>query len=410
MNYTTVEIMEKIKQTLDLSFRLKDYIINRNLQAPVECNLLDIIDPDESIIIGETKISRMIKKLFEYKNDFGNYPILTDFIKRFLYPIGFNVSLISKPIIEREKFNIDILIREKDKYAIIIENKIKYKEVKFESNQLGRYIQTVKDMFGFRDKQIFVVVLPQHKIDINYLSYEVLNNPETQNNYKEEYSGRTIFLQSEFSEWMENEERELPLKEINIRSALLQLSDYLNGLYGNKINKRFIMEKTEFLQNELQINLDLAGREKLDEVLFNLEETKKVVEDLQIRISHALIDQWYNSLKEDWPMMVYEPSISFGLNLKDNLWICCRFNKDGDGDTGENLLPYCGFRLQKVQDKLSDEQKNMIKNILEYLGLDAQKDIILENGNLAYWETTKQGDVDCKILFSSARNLGYIEF
>lgn len=409
MNYITVDIMEKLKQTLDLSFRLKDYITGRNLQRPVECNLLEIIDPNKSKVIGETKISRMISKLFEYKNDFGNYPILTDFIKRFLSPIGLKISMISKPTIEREKFNIDILIRENNKYAIIIENKIKYEEVKFQSHQLGRYIQTVKDMFGFRDKQIFVVVMPQHKIDINYLSNEVLNNPETQNNYKEEYSGRTIFLQSEFSEWMENVEREIPLRETNIRSALLQLSDYLNGLYGNKINKRFIMGKTEFLQNELKINLDLTGREKLDEVLSNLEETKTAVEDLQIIISHKLIDQWYNSLKEDWPMISYKPSIFFELKLKDNLMISCRFNKDGDGDSGENLLPYWGFRLQKVQDKLSDRQKNIIRKLLEYYGLEVEEDIILENGNLAYWKTTKQGDEDCRILFSAARNLGYIE-
>ncbi|MCH5247113.1 MAG: PD-(D/E)XK nuclease family protein [Muribaculaceae bacterium] len=398
--------MEVQSIILGLSFKLRDFINNCPIRPPRECNLLEIIDPEESIVIGETKISRMLKKLFEYKNDFGNYPILAGFIKRFLSHKGLNVSLISQPLIEREKFNIDILIREPNKYAIIIENKIK--DAIFQPNQLARYIQTAKGL-GYRDDQIYVVVLPKNKIDTNYISEDVMLEPVTKYNFKKEFSNRTIFPQSEFSEWLEKEEREIPLRETNIRSALLQLSDYLNGLYGNKINKRFIMKKTEFLQNELQINLDLAGREKLDEVLFNLDETKKVVEDLQIRISHALIDQWYNSLKEDWPMMVYEPSISFGLNLKDNLWIGCRFNKDGDGDSGENLLPYWGFRLQKVQDKLSDEQKNMIKNILDYSGLDAQTNIILENGNLAYWETTKQGDLDCKILFSSARNLGYIE-
>lgn len=398
--------MEDLSKILGLSFKLRDFINNSSIRPPVECNLLEIIDPDESIVIGETKISRMIKKLFEYQNDFSNYPILTDFIKRFLSPIGFNVSMISKPIIERENFNIDILIREQNKYAIIIENKIK--DAGFQPNQLARYIQTVKGL-GYRDDQIYVVVLPKNKIDINYISEDVMLEPVTKYNFKKGYADRTIFPQSEFAEWLENEEREIPLRETNIRSALLQLSDYLNGLYRNKINKRFIMEKTEFLQNELKINLDLTGREKLDEVLSNLEETKKTIENLQIIISHELIDQWYNSLKDEWPIMDYEPHISFGLKLIDNLWVGCRFNKDGNGDSGENILPYWGFRLQEARDKLSDRQKNIIRKILEYYGLEVEEDIILESGNLAYWKTTKQGDEDCRILFSAAQNLGYIE-
>lgn len=400
--------MEVQSKILGLSFKLKYFINNSPIRPPRECNLLEIIDPEESVVIGETKISKIIQKLFEYKNDFGNYPILTDFIKRFLFPKGLKISLISQPLIEREKFNIDILIREQNKYAIIIENKIK--DAIFQPNQLARYIQTLKGL-GYRNDQIYVVILPKNKIDINYISEDIMLEPITKYNFKKEFSNRTIFLQSEFSEWLEKEEQEIPWREINIRSAVLQLADYLNGLYKNKISKRFIMEKTEFLKKELNINLDLEGHKILDEILLNLEETKKTIEDLQIRISHDLIDQWYDSLKVEWPMIVndYHPSISFGLKLKDNLWIGCRFNKDGDGDTGEGLLPYWGIRLLKVQKEISDEQKNMIRNILEYSGLEVQKDIILENGNLAYWETTTEGDKDCRILFSSARNLGYIE-
>ena len=397
--------MEEQIKILDLSSRLRDFIYNSSFRPPMECNLLEIIDPDESSVIGETKISRMILSLFKYKNEFGDYTILTDFIKHFLCPVGFNVSLVSQPVIEREKFNIDIIIHEENKYAIIIENKIK--DAVFQSNQLARYIETVKS-WGFKDPQIFVVVLPKQRIDINYINEEVWTGPTTQINYKKEYAGRTIFPQSKFSEWLENEEQEIPLRETNIRSALLQLADYLNGLYRNKANKRFVMEKTEFIRKELNINLDLTGRKKLNEVLSNLEETKKTIEYLQIRISHELIDQWYNSLKTDWPMMEYDPHISFGLRLKDNLLVGCRFNKDSDGDEGGDNLPYWGFRFITKQDKIDDKQEHIILNILKSSGLDSFK-LNFDDNMTLLWQKTDEGDKVCRQLFSSAKKMGYIK-
>jgi hypothetical protein len=60
---------------------------------------------------------------------------------------SFDTNIIKKPILTYEKMRIDGLIKENNKYAIIIENKI-HNAIEQE-HQIGRYIEKCKKI-GFR--------------------------------------------------------------------------------------------------------------------------------------------------------------------------------------------------------------------------------------------------------------------
>jgi dUTP pyrophosphatase len=109
----------------------------------------------------EPNVSSIFAGFLRQKID-GRYSVLESFIK-FCFGDTFTSS-IEKPIIETETEvkdlkRIDILIYEKGKYAIVIENKIW--DATEQPNQLANYIKGVKEpKFGFTDNQIYVIYMP----------------------------------------------------------------------------------------------------------------------------------------------------------------------------------------------------------------------------------------------------------
>ena len=104
--------------------------------------------------------SKILERILSYNNSDG-YVVLHSFCHQFLEVSGFDCNNISEPeIIAERNGHIDIRITEEGKYAIIIENKLKGAD--FQRNQLARYIKTIKEE-GFKNEQIYIVILPQYK-------------------------------------------------------------------------------------------------------------------------------------------------------------------------------------------------------------------------------------------------------
>lgn len=173
---TIDELLQRIDKICDLSdtdssklFSLasdfNDRYHEEEHKLPCGFNLLNIIKPDENAH------SRILAKLFRYQNTEGEYVFLKSFLKFLNVPAS---SLkIDRPEITVELYRIDIFIQEKEKYAVILENKIH--NAIDQPQQLQRYIDTVKKL-GYKEEGIHIICLPatdtQQPIDNSWGKYE----------------------------------------------------------------------------------------------------------------------------------------------------------------------------------------------------------------------------------------------
>lgn len=398
-------------------------------------NFIEFFNP------SETQTSCLLEMLLSYQNRQQKPELFISFAEKFLAPLGFDVNLISHPNIRREYKHIDLFIHERNKYAIIYENKLK--RAPFQRNQLARYIQTIRNE-GYNDNQIFIVLVPftsdfdQNLIaksvwrlpsdglistneerrckwghgcwcdDSNVIltSYEEKHCLKCNINLKKEFYPRSIILGKDFSQWMIDCEATIEQRERNVRSALLQFADYLNSLYNNKLNTLMENEIDEYLESQLSPVIDKEGWKYLRRKLEELDELKEGIERIRRNVSRNLIDKWYDSLKEKWSGMLYEPNESFGYIIDKNIWVGCKFYyKDkNDMDTGYDDQPFWGFRRIDGKDA-SQRQEKLVRAIL------AQCDNLngeWEDDSYIVWGNTLNGDIRCDNIFSVAKKLGLL--
>lgn len=418
-------------EILALNDRLHQVICKSPNRPIKEMNFIEFFNPDEP------DTSHLLKMIFSYRDKDGKYIIFHNFAESFLKPIGLNIEVIKQPDIHREKWHIDLLIKETGKYAIIFENKLKGAD--FQRNQLARYIQTVREL-GYKDEQIFIIILPQTLLHIDDIRKSVWHLPKDwrkpnkkkkcawlddyrcwcdgdcvlnkseemhcshcQTNLKHLFRERTIITQKDFANWMQEEEQRIEARELNVRSGLLQMADYLNGLYKTRFNHQLNMEIKDFLRSELKIESSKEGWKQLREKLSELYELEDGVLQLRREISHDLIEQWYNELKSEWPNLTYEPRISFGLMLQGKIWCGCKFDDEG-GDMGNDEQPFWGFLNQSAREQPSSKQIAIVESILNYCGLSGEEEL-----PWIKWNNTLSGASRCRELFKAAKELGYLE-
>lgn len=275
-------------QTCQEGLRLSDGLMeceeNSPNKPPFSINYLEYYDSHEPVT------SWIIRHIFAYSYS-GRHPYFESFARAFLQEIGFNAEWIDSPVIEKdhEYKSIDILIRDKQ-YAVIIENKLK--GANFQLNQLARYIATMREE-GYRDEQIFVVVLPKRDIDNNDLCTSVWRLPKDWKftsqsrkcrvdphtcwcdsedyrpkvhckkceSLKELFECRTLFIHKEFSTWLfecvDNNTVGLPEDELRkqyvLKSATLQFVDFLNAIYQTRENDKYKMDIQKFFSEQLKL-------------------------------------------------------------------------------------------------------------------------------------------------------------
>ena len=248
-------------------FELLDYYsgIKKQMEAkqPYHLNVID------ELYINENGHSRILAKLLQYKSETQRYEILESLLGFITEKKNesFGSIKVNKPEISQEKERIDLWVREKDKYAIIFENKI-YNAMDQEA-QLCRYIDKTKN-YGYREDQIFVVYLSQNG-----------ESPAEQSwgNYKEAFQYRYVNLsfRNHILIWLK--EFVLPnikIKELVLRSAIEQYIDYLEGLFDKRTQYNSIkMEIEKMIVDKL--NLD-QFENTYDKVKFLQDKAEEVSE------------------------------------------------------------------------------------------------------------------------------------
>lgn len=274
-------------------------------KLPYHINVID------ELHVNENANSRILAALLQY-NENGEYTLLKSFIRNRLSEWDIDVS---EPQISSEDWRIDLLVREKGKYAIIFENKI-YDAV-LQKNQLARYIIKMRNE-NFDPEQIYVVFLPPQKYDPTDCSWKVpIKECETccdattcpnveKNSLKTKFKDRfkIITFREDIIAWLE--EDVIPncrQKETYLYTAVMQYLDYLKGYFDLRtINKFMNMELQDYLIKKLELEnktneqqLEILDK-KTNEIQQLLNQMNVIKADVSKRIAVAEKDSWKSLL------------------------------------------------------------------------------------------------------------------
>ena len=290
-------------------------------KLPYHINVID------ELHVNENANSRILASLLLYEIN-GEYLLLKSFVEYCLRDWNIDVS---QPHVSSEEMRIDLLVKEKGKYAIIFENKI-YEAI-LQKNQIARYIQKLRQE-GYKDEQIYVVFLPPYYYEPNICSWhepkQCCNSCECEEcsinsapKLKEEFRERfkVVTFRDNIISWLK--EDVIPnckQKEVFLYTAAIQYLDYLEGYFDIRtINKKMNMELEQFLTERFHMN-DISAEEKLKK----LEEKTKEINSLLNQIN-AFKDSIRKELAiadvEKWKPYIDKiqrilPSIAEDLQLK----------------------------------------------------------------------------------------------
>ena len=252
-------------------------------KQPYRLNLLDDLSTNENAH------SKFLIRLLQYQ------PALIDFLQ-FIninnkHLFSFNIGDIKKPILTYEKMRIDGLIRENNKYAIIIENKI-HNAVE-QKHQIGRYIEKCNTL-GFKIEQIFVLYLTRTEED--HHSEQTWGDKYELVDFQTRYS--KISYKSNILPWLEGYSEVLSPKEELIKSAVLQYVDHLKHFFNKKeIYKYMNLELQNFLATELGFSIDNAENiEIVDQKINEINKLKEQLEELEKDSKIKLFKEWESNL------------------------------------------------------------------------------------------------------------------
>ena len=179
-----LDIFDRIQKAKDKVKGKAEYRFNALLNA----------EPDEP------KVSKILAGFFIQETN-GDYRILKDFVKTFwdsrLASKIKTPSIITEETVKDDK-RIDILVYEKEKYAIVMENKIW--DASDQPNQLANYIEAMMGgSYNFSQEQIYVAYLPsttEHQPSANSWTRNGKGN-----SYQEEFKERFKLIDFKDKKW-----------------------------------------------------------------------------------------------------------------------------------------------------------------------------------------------------------------
>ena len=353
-------------------------------KLPYHINLID------ELHVNENANSRILASLLLY-NCGGKYPLLDSFVN---YCIGNWDIEISHPQVTSEQMRIDLLVREKGKYAIIFENKI-YEAI-LQKNQIARYIQKLRQE-GFQDEQIYVVFLPPYEYEPDSCSWQepkrccdscdraecqIGSNPELRVLFKERF--KIVTFREDIISWLKDEViPNCKQKEVYLYTAAMQYLDYLEGYFDLRTNnKKMSMELKDFLFEKLQLH-NLRDEERLEIINKKTEEINRLLNQMN-SIKDEISDKLVKQDAKEWisyssKMQNIISEVGKQLSIKAELvfidpencsHLYIKFYKDDwdlsivfeiwgkDRNRHQNMFVYIGIPIEQVVDlKYSDHEK-----------------------------------------------------
>ena len=203
---------------------------------------------------NENANSRILRGILSYQT-INDYPLLRSFIDIVQNKCDCNISLdVMFPVITNEESRIDLLIKEKSKYAIVVENKI-WGAVD-QDTQIERYVDYVLNC-GIPQNRIYVVYLTADGSKIigdNSLTDSV-KKKLGMSTYKD---GRFVCInfKDDILPWLQEIiQSDIAKSEPLLCSALTQYVDYLKGIFRLRNEDEIIEKQLEIVAMEkLQIN------------------------------------------------------------------------------------------------------------------------------------------------------------
>ena len=294
LNTINHEIFKQYSDLLKMGEMFCRTYKTEKLKLPYHLNIID------ELHINENGHSRILMRLFCYRNENGEYAFLksfVDYIKSITHSEEFKRIKIDNPIITQEIQRIDLWVRDKS-YAIIFENKV-YEAVDQDA-QLLRYIEKTKEA-GFKEKDIFVIYLPQ-----------CYHEPCEQSwgKYKNDFESRFIILsfQEDVLKWLK--EFVLPnirYKDQYLLSAVIQYIDYLDGLFSLRtINKSLIMNLEKLFDEHFELSNCSSDKQRMDvlnEKISDFEVITNQMRALKNKYRQNVIDSWKDDIKKRYPFL-----------------------------------------------------------------------------------------------------------
>jgi hypothetical protein len=257
-------------------------------QLPYHINVIDLLRANENAH------SRILLKLLQQSHK-SKYEIPESFVNEFIVDFEHKIE---KPVFSAETYRIDLLIREKNKYAIIFENKIH--NAVLQKNQLARYIDKIKQL-EYSVRQIYVVYLPPDnhnkpkdcswrvegkcckECDRNIIAAECKNLVSYEELFKDRYY--SLSFNDHILPWLkENVISKCRVADF-LSSAIIQYIDHLEKILGlRKKDRKMNIELNDFLNEELNFN----------------ESPENNISILNAKLREiALVNDQLNSLKND---------------------------------------------------------------------------------------------------------------
>lgn len=360
-NWKKINVKTKISHSINLLDKFSFVYDSEINKLPYRLNLLDDLSTNENAH------SKFLIRLLQHQTALINFInfINTDKSNNF----AFDVSFIKKPILTYEKLRIDGLIKENNKYAIIIENKI-HNAVEQE-HQIGRYINKCKSI-GFSVEQIFVIYLTRTERDNH--SEQTWGNEYSLANFNKRYS--KLSYKSKILPWLESYLGTLSPKEELIKSAVIQYIDHLKHFFNKKeIYSKMNAELQNFLTTELNLNADNAENiEVVERKISEISNLKEQLEELARVTKKKLFEDWKKNLDEHVEFTEY---VKF--NQSKDSFIKTGVTLEYEGKVFSILIEhnykaiYFGFGRHFASEKFEPEIKYFLESIIESENLKVEE-------------------------------------
>ncbi len=344
---------------------------------------------------NENAHSAILQQLFSYpKNNFHALQSFLEFLqKENKTEFQFDCSQIVEPKITTEHHRIDVLIAEKGKYAIIIENKIHYAVE--QENQMERYIEKCKNL-GFNETQIYILYLTRFGGEPSNFS---LN--KSRNLFQKGKRYLPISFNVHIYDWLKEYLKKIDNTEDIFKSAIIQYLDHLEELLQKPKYEKMNTELNKFLTEKLAL-----GNKNTQEKKSIIDEKISEIENIKIQLYYLkeenemyfFFEKREEQIKKEFPN--YEIINTFkedqkypklGIFLKHNN---CKFSALIEIEK-ESKSIYFGFGWH-----FSEEQNNNnFKNFLHPL----MKSHSLTIGNSEWWYGKKFSNYES--VYSEFKNL-----
>lgn len=274
--------MAETEKLLKVAKELHELYKSKKAALPYSINVI------RELHANENANSRILRGLLQYSCE-GQYPILQSFIEllQTIANCSIDISIHDPKLTNEQDHRIDLLIKEKKSYAIVVENKIW--GARDQENQIENYIDYVIDC-GIPKRRIFVVYLTSDG-NKKVSDISLTDKAKKHLGYSGKCNGRFICVnfKDDIMPWLDSL---VNLKEIQneplLSSSIILYLDFLKENFDErKEDIEIENELKKQLMNKLQIN-------NLKELL----ETWEDVYKLQDTISEAANEKIENICKQ----------------------------------------------------------------------------------------------------------------